>query len=102
MAELEKISIIDLGNDWHVSGDMLMDNANLILNQSASFKMNGEIKIDFTDVTNVDTSALSLILEWQRRAAQSKSVVKFANLPASLTSLANLYGVEDFIPVSSS
>ena len=68
MAELVQFNIIELANKWHVSGDVLMDNANLILSQSDGFKIDGEIEVDFTDVSNVDTAALSLMLEWQRRA----------------------------------
>jgi phospholipid transport system transporter-binding protein len=67
MAELTQFNIVELANKWHVSGDVLIDNANLILNQSDAFKMADEIEVDFTDVSNVDTAALSLILEWQRR-----------------------------------
>lgn len=101
MAELAQFNIIELANKWHISGEVLMDNANLILNQSDAFKMDGEIEVDFTDVSNVDTAALSLMLEWQRRAAEAKCKMKFANLPVNLSSLANLYGIEDFIPLSS-
>ena len=100
MAELAQSKIVELDSKWYVSGDVLMDNANLILNQSEAFKMDGEIEIDFTSVSNVDTSALSLMLEWQRRAVASRCKVKFANLPANLSSLANLYGVENFILLS--
>ena len=101
MAEIAQFNIIELANKWHISGDVLMDNANLILNQSDAFKMDGEIEVDFTDVSNVDTAALSLMLEWQRRAVAAKCKMKFANLPVNLSSLANLYGIEDFIPLSS-
>jgi len=101
MAQLAQFNIIELSNKWHVSGDVLMDNANLILSQSDAFKMDGEIEVDFTDVSNVDTAALSLMLEWQRRAVAVKCKIKFANLPVNLSSLANLYGIEDFIPLSS-
>jgi phospholipid transport system transporter-binding protein len=100
MAELTQFNIVELANKWHVSGDVLIDNANLILNQSDAFKMADEIEVDFTDVSNVDTAALSLILEWQRRAVASKCRIKFANLPVNLSRLADLYGIEDFIPLA--
>jgi len=99
MAELTQFNIIELANKWHVSGDVLIDNANLILNQSNSFQMSGEIEVDFSDVRSVDTAALSLILEWQRRAVASKCTIKFANLPVNLSSLADLYGIRKFIPL---
>ena len=87
-------------NQWHVSGAVLMDNANVILSQSNNFLMANSIEIDFSAVTDVDTGALSLMMEWQRRAMVSDSKVTFANLPPNLISLAALYGVTDFIPVS--
>jgi len=89
-------------NQWHVSGDIFMDNANAILSQSDALLMADAIEIDFSAVTDVDTAALSLIMEWQRRAVASNCKVTFANLPANLTSLAELYGVTEFIPISSS
>jgi len=89
-------------NQWHVSGDIFMDNANAILSQSDALIMADAIEIDFSAVTDVDTAALSLIMEWQRRAVASNCKVTFANLPANLTSLAELYGVTEFIPISSS
>ena len=104
MAELAQLNIAEriseLANKWHVSGDVLVDNANLILNHSATFKMSGEIEVDFSAVDSVDTSALSLMLEWQRRAVAASCKIKFTNLPANLSSLADLYGIKDFIPLS--
>lgn len=79
-----------------------MDNANAILRQSDALLMADALEIDFSAVTDVDTAALSLIMEWQRRAVASSCKVTFANLPANLTSLAELYGVTEFIPISSS
>jgi phospholipid transport system transporter-binding protein len=93
-------SIVQLAKKWYVSGDVLMDNANFVLSQSATFAMEHEVEIDFDDVGNVDTAALSLMLEWQRLATLSNCKLTFVKVPASLTSLANLYGVEDFISLN--
>lgn len=101
MADIILPNIVQLANKWHVSGDVLMDNANLLLNQSDAFSMDDEVEIDFAEVTDVDTAAISLILEWQRRATASDCKLKFKNLPVNLTSLAALYGVEAFIPLGS-
>lgn len=84
-------------NQWRVSGDLLINNASQIFHQSAGLEMVDTLEVDFSGVTDVDTSALSLIMEWQRRAANTKSKVRFVNLPVNLTSLANLYGVTKFI-----
>jgi len=82
---------------WHVSGDILMDNANAVLSESSALDMPDNLCVDMAGVTSVDTAALSLVMEWQRRANLSSQQVSFTNLPESLISLAALYGVADFI-----
>lgn len=88
------------GNTWRIAGDVLMDNANFILQQSRALSMGDEFLVDFSAVNKLDTAALSLMMEWQRRAATSSSRVGFANLPVNLTRLVSLYGLTDFVPVS--
>jgi phospholipid transport system transporter-binding protein len=58
----------------------------------------GVVTFDFAGVTQVDSSALSLILSWQRKAAERSQSLTFCNIPDSLHSLARLYGVADLIP----
>jgi len=88
------------GNTWQLSGEILVDNANAVLVESAALVMNDALQIDFSAVTNTDTSAISLMMEWQRRAIASNHKITFVNLPEGLESLATLYGVADFIPLS--
>lgn len=95
---MSSISLQD--NYWYVAGDILVDNANTVLNESKALDMADDLKIDFSAVNNVDTSALSLLIEWQRRAMQLNKKVSFIKLPEGLVSLAALYGVADFIPLS--
>ena len=87
-------------NQWHVSGEILVDNANAVLIESKSLEMANELQVDFSAVTAIDTAALSLLMEWQRRAIASNKKIVFTHLPESLHSLATLYGVADFIPLS--
>lgn len=95
---MTSISVED--NQWHVSGEILMDNANAVLTDSNAFKIENDLKINLSGVTDVDTAALSLLLEWQRRAIAANKKVTFTHLPESLMSLATLYGVADFIPAT--
>jgi len=92
-------SVILQDGKWQVSGDILMDNANAVLNDSRALDMPDNLSIDLSAVASVDTAALSLVMEWQRRANTSGQQVSFVNLPESLVSLAALYGVTDFISV---
>jgi phospholipid transport system transporter-binding protein len=100
MANITVPNIVQHGSKWHISGDVLMDNANVILLKSESLSMSDGFVVDFSDVIKVDTAALSLMMEWQRRAFASSSKVSFANLPMNLSHLAALYGVAEFVPLS--
>jgi phospholipid transport system transporter-binding protein len=57
----------------------------------------GVALFDLARVTQVDSSALSLILSWQRSAQASSHTIGFRNIPDSLHSLARLYGLADLI-----
>ena len=98
---MTKPNIVQISGKWYVSGDLLVDDANLILSQSVAFIMEREVEIDFSRVSNVDTAALSLIFEWQRRADLSNCKLSLTKLPVNLTSLAKLYGVQDFYTFNS-
>jgi phospholipid transport system transporter-binding protein len=59
--------------------------------------------VDFRDVTEVDSSAVALALEWLREAGESKQgALKFANLPMAMQNLAKLYGVSELLQPASS
>lgn len=90
-------NITQQANQWQVSGDLLIGNTCHILDQSVTLDLVDNLVVDFSEVTDVDTSAISLILEWQRRAKVAKHTIHFTNLPLNLTSLADLYGVTNFI-----
>lgn len=90
-------NITQTGNNWRITGDVLIDNASDLLAQSKSLALSENIEVDFSAVTDVDTSALSLMMEWQRRASALNCKVNFQHVPVNLMSLAGLYGVTDFI-----
>jgi phospholipid transport system transporter-binding protein len=53
--------------------------------------------VDLRGVTEVDSSAVALALEWLRLAAESGSPLRFANLPVAMQNLAKLYGVSELL-----
>jgi phospholipid transport system transporter-binding protein len=55
--------------------------------------------IDLGCITEADSTALSLLLEWRREAQARGMGVAYANLPAAVHSLAAVYGIEQLIPV---
>jgi phospholipid transport system transporter-binding protein len=89
--------ITQIDHRWEVSGDVLIGTVSQILTASSALPIKGTTEIDFANVTDIDTSTISLILEWKRRAQKERQQLKFVNLPANLTSLTQLYGVAELI-----
>jgi len=84
-------------NYWNIAGDIEMDNANALLTLSKALSLPDQAVVDFKQVGEIDTSAVSLMLEWQRRAAEESKKITFVNLPKGLESLTTLYGVSSLI-----
>jgi phospholipid transport system transporter-binding protein len=84
-------------NTWHLSGDLVFANISAVLDQTKALEMPAQLELDFTKVAEVDTSAISLVLELQRRAIAQSAIVNVAGVSANLTSLMQLYGVDEII-----
>ena len=84
-------------NQWQLSGDLTIEKIPAIIDLINKQKLDKKTTIDFSKVTSVDTSTLSLIFELQRKAKKTQSQFTFKNLPKNLNSLAKLYGVEDLV-----
>jgi|GEM_PF-948085 len=54
--------------------------------------------IDLAGVTWVDSSAVSMLLEWMRTAQTYDRRIEFINLPSNLADLIELYDVGSLIP----
>ena len=90
------------GNQLRVQGALTIASvAALAETGKQQFGDAGELIVDLAAVTELDSAALSLIFEWQREARRRSITIRYCNLPASLQSLAKLYGVAELIaPVS--
>ena len=86
------------GGRLRLSGPITLATAAELGAAAEQYLNGGDVIVDLAAVTEVDSSALSLLFEWQRAAQRRKCKVSFCNLPASLASLADLYGVTDLIP----
>lgn len=85
------------GDRLKLDGRITVDNVRALLEQ-ANAQLAEVRVIDMAAVSEVDSSAVSLMLEWQREAARlNNHDLRFENLPANIRSLAGLYGVADLI-----
>jgi phospholipid transport system transporter-binding protein len=80
-----------------VQGPVTANNVVSLLAQGAERFTGPRVMVDLSGVTEVDSSALSLLLEWRREAVRNGREILYRNLPASLKSLAELYGVTELI-----
>jgi len=87
-------------SQWNLSGDLTIEKIPTIIDLIKKQKTDKKTIIDFSKVTSIDTSTISLIFELQRQAKKTKSHFTFKNLPKNLNSLAKLYGVEDLVSSS--
>jgi phospholipid transport system transporter-binding protein len=60
----------------------------------------GRLVFDFSGAESADSSALSLMLEWIRRAAARDTEIAFSGLGPALASLIELYGLAELIPLA--
>ena len=57
-----------------------------------------DLKVDFSGVEAVDSSAISMLLGWTRAAKKQGRMLRVENLPEDFRSLAHLYGVDEMLP----
>ena len=72
-------------------------NARLVLTEGLRAIAAGQPEIDLSRLATVDSSAVATLLAWKRAAAARNTPLALTNLPASLQSLAGLYGVETLL-----
>ena len=88
------------GERCRVEGALTMANVTTVLEESRRAFQAPRIVVDLAGVTEVDSAALSLLLEWRRIAAAEKRAIEYTNLPQSLRTLADLYGISELLPAS--
>ena len=72
-------------------------NATEALAQGLAALRAGQTVFDLGQVETVDSAAVSVMLAWQRAAAQNGSKLDLVNLPKQLLSLTKLYGVCELV-----
>lgn len=87
-------------NTLHFSGNLLIGNITETLNQLQTLRLEPPLSLDLSKVDEVDTVAVSLILEIQRQLNHQHtqaSPVSVIGVPENLRSLMQLYGVDEFL-----
>lgn len=88
------------GERYLIEGPVTLAGVTALLAEGSRSFEGTPVVVDFSGVTEADSSAISLMLEWTRRMHGGNRQIFYANLGESLVSIANLYGVKDLIPIA--
>lgn len=88
------------GDIIRVSGPVTIDNVTAVIEAGRQAIAGSDPVVDLSGLENVDSAAISMMLEWMRDAARGGRRVRFANLPENLRTLAKVYGVLDVLPLA--
>jgi phospholipid transport system transporter-binding protein len=85
------------GGRCTVAGPITMGNVTKVLEESGPLFEAPSVVVDLAGVTDVDSAAVSLLIEWRRQAGAKNRRIEYVNLPTNLRSLADLYGVSELL-----
>jgi len=86
------------GDKLSVQGPITIANVVDVIKQGVNLFDQSDLVIDLGQVTEVDSSAVSMLLEWQRKTQKDNQQLCFSNMPKNLKNLTQLYGVAELIP----
>jgi phospholipid transport system transporter-binding protein len=91
------------GNTYRVAPPMVIANARGLLHAGCALlgaETEKDVLFDLEAVREVDSSALAVLFGLQRFARARAMALRVKNPPASLISLAGLYGVAESLPLA--
>ena len=83
-----------------LSGPVTLANVAALLEEGRRHLAEGVQTVDLGEVSEMDSALLALVLAWLRDARARDQRLTFANLPESLRTIAQLYGVDRLLPVA--
>lgn len=79
------------------TGRITNENAAALLAQGLTAIRAGDAAFDLSAVKECNSAAVAMVLAWQRAAQARGTALELNGIPANLSSLAKLYGVEPLI-----
>ncbi|MFZ6639629.1 STAS domain-containing protein [Undibacterium sp. TC4M20W] len=80
---------------YTVTGELSHDNANAVVAAGLSAIAAGQSAFDLSALTKIDSSAVAVMIAWQRQAIEKGVQLQFSGYSASLLSLLALYGLNE-------
>lgn len=82
-----------------VQGPVTIGNVVRLMQEGIVLFDDQPLTIDLEKVSEVDSTIVSMLLEWLRATRKNTHTLQFINVPENLTSLIQLYGVAELIPI---
>ena len=88
------------GERMVVSGAVTLAGVAALLEQGRAQILEGARVVDLAGVTELDSSALAMLLAWLREARARNRELAFTGFPEGLAAIARLYGVDGLLAVA--
>jgi phospholipid transport system transporter-binding protein len=79
---------------WVLAGPLTINNVAGVLAASVGVPLPSTGRVDLKGVDPIDSAGVAILLEWKRRALAEGMQLAFENVPPTMASLAELYGVD--------
>lgn len=66
----------------------------------ASQADNGKIEVDLSAISGFNSAVLTLLLDWMQKAQQNHLQIKYHNAPEQLRVIAQAYGIDHELPLT--
>jgi len=98
-APAEPLAQVLRGDDggWVLVGPLTINNVAAVLAASVDVPLPSTGRVDLKGVDPVDSAGVAILLEWKRRALAEGIQLAFDNVPPTMASLAELYGVDELL-----
>lgn len=80
-----------------IKGDLTMGHVAHAMKRVAKMPKKRDVVIDLAEAKEADSSAVAFLVNCLRLGRERGSNVKFASVPASVTTLADIYGLKSVI-----
>ena len=82
------------GARWIYTGSLTFANAGSVLAATNALSLPDQGEVDLDDLVAIDSSAVAVLVALDRRAAEEGKPLRYVQVPAAVTALAEVYGVE--------
>lgn len=83
---------------YRVRGPVTLDTVQPLLEEGIQLFDGANVRVDLSEVTGADSSAVALLLAWMRAATLRGHSIRYENLTANLRSLIELYELDELLP----